>query len=182
MKILTPIVTSKIVQNGLSSIANSRVMQKSVDWATTPTKSALAKGLENKPFDKIQEYLPLIMGVWIGIVQSTMTYNSKDMPKERRVPLALSIGISDAIGLIGTLLINGKVQKFTKRVQERVDKMPIDRVEKDHLKNGVKTAVPFLIFAFMFKYIAQILSTPLANFTNNYLKNKGIIKYPENTK
>ncbi len=178
MKILTPIVTSRIVQKGLTSIANSKVMQKSVDWATTPAKSALVKGAK-KPFDKIQEYLPLIMGVWVGIVQSVLTYRSKDMPKERRVPLAMSIGISDAIGLIGTLLIDGRVKKFTKRVQDRVDKLPIEQVEKDHLKNGVKTAVPFLIFAFMFKYSAQVISTPLANLTNNYFKNKGLINYSE---
>lgn len=179
MKILTPIVTSKIVQKGLTSIANSRVMQKSVNWATTPAKSALAKGVTKKPFDKIQEYLPLIMGVWVGVVQSVLTYRSKDMPKERRVPLAMSIGISDAIGLAGTLLIDGRVKKFTQRVQDRVDKLPIKQVEKDHLKNGVKTAVPFLIFAFMFKYAAQVISTPLANMTNNYFKNKGMINYSE---
>lgn len=178
MKILTPIVTSKIVQKSLTSIANSRIMQKSVNWATTPAKSALTKTAA-KPFDKIQEYLPLIMGVWVGLVQTVLTYKSKDMPKERRTPLAISIGISDVIGLVGTLLIDGKVKKFTKRVQDRVDKMPINQVEKDHLKNGVKTAVPFLIFAFMFKYSAQIISTPLANITNNYLKKKGMIDYSE---
>ena len=182
MKILTPVVTSKIVQNGLSTIANSKIMQKSVDWATTPTKSALSKGLKTRPFDKIQEHFPLILGVWVGLVQTVLTYRSQDMPKERRVPLAISIGISDALGLAGTLLINGKVKKFTKRVQDRVDKLPIDKVEKDHLKNGVKTAIPFLIFAFMFKYLAQVASTPMANIVNTYFKNKGIIDYSEKNK
>ncbi len=80
------------------------------------------------------------MGVWVGLVQSVLTYRSKDMPKERRVPLAMSIGISDAIGLAGTLLIDGRVKKFTKRVQDRVDKLPIAQVEKDHLKKRRKNS------------------------------------------
>lgn len=179
MKILTPIVTSKVVQKSLTAIADSYAMKKSVNWASQVYKGRTVKQGKNPitRYNVLQEYFPLALGVWVGLVQAVLTYRSKDMPKERRTPLALSIGISDAIGFVGTLLINGKVKKFTDRVEKRVDKLPIQKVEKDTLKNGVKTAVPLLIFAFMFKYAAQVISTPLANFANNYLQKKGIIYY-----
>ena len=179
MKVLDPIVTSRIVQKSLTAVADSSAMRKGVNWASEVYKGGAIKqdGNPITRYNVIQEYFPLALGVWVGLVQTVLTYRSKDMPKERRVPLALSIGISDAIGLVGTLLINGKVNKFTKRVQDRVDKLPIEKVEKETLKNGVKTAVPLIIFAVMFKYAAQVISTPLANLANNYLQKKGVIDY-----
>ena len=169
----------------LTSIANSKIIQKGVNWAVKTSKNAIPKQGEKllpTNYDKIQKYYPLIIGTWVGIVQSFLTYNSNDMPKERKVPLAINIAISDFIGTVGSLLINNKVNKFTERVQNRLDKLPMEEAEKNHLKNGAKTAVPFAISVIMFRYIAQVAATPLAEVVNSYLEKKGIIKYDNKNK
>jgi len=166
--------------NALSSLANAKFMQRSVNWATKVTKTVVNPQGEKKlitNYDKVQKYYPLAFSVWVGIMQSFLTYKSKDMPKERKVPLAINIGIGDVLGLTGSLLVNNSVNNFTQRVQNRLEKLPIEEKEKLHLKNGVKTAIPFFISAFMFKYAAQVIATPLANTVNKYLEKKGIIKY-----
>lgn len=169
--------------NLLSSLANSGFMKRSVNWATKTTKTVVKAQGEKKiltNYDGVQKWYPLAMSVWVGILQSFLTYKSKDMPEERKVPLAINILIGDAIGLLGSLAMNNSANKFTQRVQNRLEKLPIEEKEKFHLKNGVKTAIPFFISAFMFKYAAQVIATPLANTTNKYLQKKGIIKPSKN--
>lgn len=167
--------------NVLSSLANSGFMKKSVDWAVQVPKSGAVKQGEKilTNYDKVQKWYPLAMSVWVGILQSFLTYNSKDMPEERKVPLAINIIIADAIGLIGSLCLNNSVNKLTKKAQGRLDKLPMEEAERIHLKNGVKTAIPFFISAFMFKYAAQVIATPLANTVNKYFEKKGIVKHPK---
>lgn len=159
--------------NGLTWLAKSKVVRKFENWALTPTNSnpAMTK------LEKVQKYYPTIFALFVGIMQGTFLYSSKNMPKERKIPLVLNIANNDAIALIGGVLISKPTDKFLTKMINRANVI----YEKDPKKliylNGIKTAAPFFITAVLFKYVGAVLATPLADKMNKYLVKKGIVHY-----
>lgn len=163
--------------NLLTSIARSKPIQKFEEWALkeTPSKSNPAKKVTN--YSKLQKIYPPLGALFAGIVQGACLYSSKDMPKERKLPLVLNIANNDIIALIGGALISKRVDKFLDKMEDRAKVIYYKDPKKLIYLNGIKTAIPFFISAVLFKYIGPVLATPLADKTNKILVKKGLIHY-----
>lgn len=163
--------------NGLTRLANSKVVRKFENWALTPLENDPTKTL-NK-LSKVQKYYPTLFALFVGIVQGVCLYSSKDMPKERKIPLVLNIANNDAIALIGGALLSKPSDKFLNKMIERASVIYDKDPKKLIYLNGIKTAVPFFITAALFKYVGAVLATPLADKMNNYLVKKGLVHYDQ---
>ena len=150
------------------------------NWAIKerPIKNSMSKTVTN--YTKLQEIYPTVAMLLAVSSQTAFIYNSKDMPKERKIPLLLNNLINCVLAVAGGLLINKQVTKLVDKVLKRANIVYASNPNKANLTNGIKTAIPFLVSAVMFKYIGAVLATPLADKANRFLVKKGIVKYSDN--
>lgn len=165
--------------NVLKYIANTKTMNRFQNWAVKecPMKKNTSQTLTN--YAKLQKIYPASFALFAGLVQGIFIYKSKDMPKERKIPLILNLANNDVIALVGGALLNKPADKFLEKMMERANVIYKDNPNKAIFINGMKTAVPFFVTAVLFKYIGPVLATPLADKCNRFLVKKGWVTYQE---
>lgn len=163
----------------LETIAKSNMVKRFENWAVkeTPLKANPQKKITN--YSKLQNAYPMSFMLFIGIVQMLCIYKSKDMPKERKFPLLLNIINNDIIAIIGGLILNNPMNKFIDKAVERAKIIYKINPDKPVYINGIKTAIPFIVSAFMFKYLGAVIATPLAHNSNKLLIKAGLIDYSD---
>lgn len=164
-----------IVTNALKQIANTKTMDRVINWAVK--ESSAKKAAESvSNYDRLQKFYPTIhMIIGVG-VQTAFIYKSEEMPKKRRIPLTLNNIIGGIIAIIGGLAIDKPTNKLVEKMVQRAKVLyPLEN--QTVMLNGIKTAIPYIIPALMFKYVGAVLATPLADKANNYLIKKGLVDY-----
>lgn len=164
----------------LKSIANTKTFNRFEKWAAkeTPIRKNSTKTISN--YSKLQDIYPTVFMLLTIGAQTAFIYNDKDMPKERRIPLVLNNIINCAISVGLFLLMSKSSKKFVNKTLERANVLYANNPNKTKLINGINTAVPFVVSAFLFKYIGPVAATPLADKANKFLVKKGIVKYSNN--
>ena len=157
-----------MITKTLQRIANTKTMNKLEDWAIKE---------KSINYTNMQKFYPTAFMFAGGIVQAGFLYKSKDMPKERKIPLILNIANTMIISLIGGAILNKPIDKLLKNTLKRAEVLYKNPKTKAILINGIKTAVPFLVPALMFKYVGAVLATPLADKENKFFVKKGWIDY-----
>lgn len=163
--------------NILKGIANTKTVKKFESWAlrTTTDKNNPAKKVSN--YQKLQNIYPISFMTFVAIIQSAFLYKEKEMPKERRIPLALNNLINAVISITGGILISKPTDKYMDKVLNRANVLYENHPNKANLINGIKTAIPFIVPALLFRYVGAVLATPLADKANNFLVKKGLVDY-----
>lgn len=164
----------------LKYIANTKTVSRFEKWAAkeTPVKTNSAKTISN--YSRLQDIYPTaFMLLTIG-TQTGFIYKDKEMPKERKIPLVLNNIINCILSVGLFLLMSKSSKKFVNKTLERANVLYANNPNKTKLINGIKTAVPFVVSAFLFKYIGPVAATPLADKANKFLIKKGLVKYPNN--
>lgn len=163
--------------NILKHIANTKTVSKFEKWAlkTTPDKNNPAKKISN--YEKMQKVYPIAFMTFAAVVQSVFICKEKEMPKERRIPLALNNLINAVMSITGGILISKPTNKYLDKILERANVLYEHNPNKANLINGIKTAIPFIIPALLFRYVGAVLATPLADKANNFLVKKGLVDY-----
>lgn len=156
----------------LTEIAITKPLKKYENWAV---KEIASKKITN--FEKVKKIYPPAFLLFGGFVQGWFLYKSKDMPKERKIPLVLNLGFNDAIALLGGALTSKHTNIFKNKMLERAKILYAEHKNKAMLINGIDAAVPFFVSALLFKYIGPVLATPLADKANNFLIKKGWVDY-----
>jgi hypothetical protein len=160
------------------SIYKSKTMDRFIKWAAP--KNLPEKIITN--YDKLQKiYPPVFMVLTIGIGQTGVILASDDMPKKRRIPLALNNIINCLISLTGGLIIAKHSKKLTDIFVKRAEVVFAKKGKEyqEQVANGIKTAIPMAITAFLFKYIGQVIATPITDKVNKFLIKKGLIDYSD---
>lgn len=168
--------------NILKSIANTKAVSKFEKWALTQKPDKKSPTGEILNYEKLQNAYPITVMTFGAVVQSVFLYREKEIPKERRIPLVLNNSINAVMSLIGGLLLNKSVNKYTDKVVERANVLYEHHPNKAILINGIKTAIPFIIPAILFRYVCPVLATPLADKANNFLVKKGWVDYSKEDK
>lgn len=152
----------------LKAIEKSRIIQRYEDWAIKD---------DGKSFAKLEKMYPLIFPTVYMLVQAAYIYKSDEMPKERRIPLALNNIINCIISFSGGLLMMTKhYNNFMKKMSERAAVIYKSENEKTLVK-GMKIAVPFIVATMLYKYAGPVIATPLADKANKFLVKKGWVDY-----
>lgn len=156
----------KIHQN----LANSNTVNKFVNWAT---KNDAAN------YKKLQKYYPTVfMLVTIGVGQTGFILASDDMPKKRRIPLALNNTINCLISLAGGIITDKYVDKLTDTFVKRAEATLVGK-EKVQIIKGISRAIPILASGLLYKYIGPVLATPITDKVNKYMIKHGMVDYSE---
>jgi len=157
-------------------IANTNTMKRVVNWAVPKGASESSK----TNYDKLQKIWPsAFMLLTAGLGQTLVIYKSDDMPKKRRIPLIINNIITCSISLLGGLVTKKYVDKLTEKMKTRAGVVFAKENSKyiETIQNGVKTSIPVLVSALLYKYIGPVLATPLTDKVNKHLVKKGMIDY-----
>ena len=150
------------------NLAKSNTINKFVDWAT---KNDAAN------YEKLKEiYPPAFMLLTVGVVQTGVILNSDDMPKKRRIPLALNNTINCLISLAVGLITAKYSKKLTATFVKRAEAV-LGSKEKEQIIKGIGTAIPIFVSGLLYKYIGPVLATPITDKVNKYMVKKGMIDY-----
>lgn len=152
------------------NIYKQKTMSGIIDWATR-NKSA--------NFKKLEKYYPTaFMLLTIGVGQTGVILVSDDMPKKRRIPLALNNTINCLISLAGGLITAKYSAKLTDTFVKRAENVIVSN-EKEQIIKGIRKAVPVLVSGVLYKYIGPVLATPLTDKLNKFLIKKGFVDYSD---
>lgn len=164
----------------LKYLANSRIINRAENWAVKeiPVKGDVSKKVTN--YSRMQKIYPNAAMLFAVGIQTGFIYNSKDMTKERKIPLILNNAIACVLAIIGGLIMHKPIGNLLEKMVSRANIIYPANSNKESLINGMKTAVPFLVSALLFKYIGAVLATPLADKANKFLVKKGIVNYSNN--
>lgn len=150
------------------TLANSNTVNKFVNWAT---KNDAAN------YKKLQKYYPTaFMLLTIGIGQTGFILASDDMPKKRRIPLALNNTINCLISLAGGIITDKYVDKLTDTFVKRAEVTLVGN-EKAQVIKGIGRAIPILASGLLYKYIGPVLATPITDKVNKYLVKHKMVDY-----
>lgn len=166
----------------LKRIANTKTVNKFEKWALkeSPLKNNPAKRVSN--YEKLQQIYPISAMTFGAVMQSLFLYKEKEMPKERKIPLVLNNLINAAISIPGGLILSKPINKYMEKVVSRANVLYKHHPNKANLINGIKTAIPFIVPAILFRYVGAVLATPLADKANNFLIKKGLVDYSKEDK
>lgn len=164
--------------NPIPDLAQNRQIRKYMYWSTRK-----ASGNGNLPEDnitnykKVQKTYPKIFMVWLSAIQCYFLNKSKEMPKERKVPLLFNNLYSCVIALATGAVLGKHIDKLTKTMIKKAETVYKNESAEDKkaMINGIDTGVPFLIEAVLFQYVGPVIATPLAISTTSYLSKKGMI-------
>lgn len=156
------------------NLITSNTMRRAINWA-------VPKGLDEAAvtkYDKMKKIYPTaFMLLTIGVAQTSMILASDDMPKERRIPMALNNVINCAISFLGGLAVDNYFEKLKYQLMDRAKLLIKDEKQAKTIINGIDTAVPVLISAFLYKYLGQVLATPVTDKVNKFLVNHKMVDY-----
>lgn len=149
-------------------IANTNTMKRFVGWATKNNSTN---------YKKLEKYYPTaFMLLTIGVGQTGVILASDDMPKKRRIPLALNNTINCLISLIGGLITAKHSAKLVDIFKKRAEVIVVNK-EKEQIIKGINKAIPILVSGILYKYIGPVLATPITDKVNKFLVKKGWVDY-----
>lgn len=207
-KVADNIANKKGIQNAIFAMANNKIIKKIADWGSTSkiidkdTKKII-RDKDGKPLkeesklglDKLNNALMIGFSAFLQTMHVYNIMKNKDMPEERKETLAVNNILAFIIPTIGALTIDKAITKgiktFTNYVEKarkeeiaRKIKDGIEVVEKEamnkNLLKGIGVLKSVAIFGMMYKYFSTIITTPLADVTTDWLRDKGIIGKPKN--
>lgn len=162
--------------NPLNDIYRSRIGQKYVSWATdNVVKHGVKQPYTN--YDRLQKVFPPAFLTFVMLGQCGFLATSKDMPKERKIPLIFNNLYACAIALTIGALTGKRIDKFIEKMAKRAEDVYEKRADKAKLVDGIRGGIPILKEAFLFEYVGYTAAVPLGTQTSNYLASKGIIKF-----
>lgn len=154
------------------SIARNSTIRRIVNYIEP--KNSLTK----TKYDTLKKIYPTAyMLLTIGVAQAGMILASDDMPKERRIPMALNNVINCVISFAGGMATDRFFEKFKNQLMDRAKLLIKDEKQAKTMVNGIDTAVPVLVSAFLYKYLGQVLATPVTDKVNKSLVKNGLVDY-----
>lgn len=94
---------------------------------------------------------------------------SDKLKKEQKSPLMLNMLITTVLSTLGGFAIDGAIDKALKPIENkiRVAHASKPRQEVDILVKGFKTAKSLLVFQMLYRFVAPVIATPMANWGIN---------------
>lgn len=157
---------------------------KGMDKLTTGLAYGFAKILHLKPIEHIIEktkneplltaHLSALTSVVLSGFYMKKTLENKQLDPQKRRTLAINQG---AVWVVSTTLSYSLERIIRKKITKFTDKFLIANIKKDipqlvKFKSGITSASQLMIFGTMYRFIAPVLVTPLANHIGNKLQER----------
>ena len=174
--------------NNFNNVQNRQTMQRPVfKGAYSSFTDKLAQGLANVlKKEKAADFIDYMakkdvvstLAASTGIVISGFymynTAKSKKIEQDQKRPLIINMGLVTGISTILGLFINSKTNKKMEQLEKYFEKNA-KIANNDTLKictKGIRPATKLLTFVAIYRYLAPVLITPVANKISNVLSNR----------
>ena len=159
----------------------TKIVDKSGE-ALAPTfkKVAYSKGMQGfadflngtkNPFSKLLAFDSIVLSSFYMI----NTARNKKVEKDQKLPLILNQGLVWGVSTIGTFTIEKALDKKTKQVQEAMRNL-YKQVKKtecpENIIKGINLLKTIVIFGTIFRFIAPVVITPVANKLSGAIQEK----------
>jgi len=145
------------IVDGLTTVAKQNWCQKSVDWLTKK--------------DPIR-HLSAATGVLLSSFYIRNTAKSTKIKEEDKKPLMINMAVVTALSTVGAYTIDKVVNKAINTFTNVFKTVNAEKSNLPKLLNGLKTAKTILVFAFMYRFFAPVIATPIANKLSNLQSGK----------
>lgn len=149
-------LTDKLA-NIFGFFAKKPKVQKFIDW--------IAK----------KDVIPTLAATTGILISGFYIYNtskSKKIEEEQKKPLMINMALVTTMSTIAGLFINKaadtKIDQFTEYFKKQ-NKGKLDKDTFDFCKKGIRPAAALLIFTAIYRYIAPVIATPMANKISSML-------------
>lgn len=175
-------------------IYNAKPVKTYTDWAAKEIEAkgnsakeslkVLNSGNDEKKihtnYSRLTKIVPSVLMSWLSLIQCAFFAKSKEIPEDKKYSLIFSEIYTVAIGVVGGLLLNNKIEKLTDKFIKQAENVYANHTasEKEILKNGIKIAVPAAFAVVLFQYVGAVIAVPTATMTTKYLIKKGKINNP----
>jgi len=167
---------SENIQKFVAKTANAKPMKKIVDWATAPHD--VLKNGKKLSEDNMEKLSSIFLIGYSAVLQASHIYNilrNKQIPQERKETLAVNNALAFIIPTIGALTIDKGIHKGMKTFEKYVAKTKGIKELTEHQARGIGVLRKVFIFGMMYKYFATVITTPMADVTTDWMRDKGII-------
>ena len=123
---------------------------------------------------KMFTWLSAITGVTISGFYMYNTAKSKKIEPEQKKPLMVNMGLVTALATTAGVIADNAVDKRIKNYQEffKQKNPQMDTKTLDSCVTGIRGAATLLIFTMIYRYIAPVVVTPIANKISNHFFGK----------
>lgn len=167
----------------VTRFARLKSVDKFVKWSCKPYQKKDGEMVTN--FYRVKKHAPAAIGAWFAAFYVLNTLKSKEIPPERKTPLAINTVINDLFGMTFGYVLNNGIEKFMNAMQPVFEEAIKDKKYKYALEQqktllqGFKAIVPLFAFTFSLRFMAPVMATPLADKVNKFLIKHNIIADPQ---
>lgn len=154
---------------------------KLMDKMKTQIARGLAKILETKTVENIIRktrkanmvaHLSALTGVVLSGFYMKKTLENDKLDVDKKMTLAINQGVVCVLSTIAAYTVDGltnkKINKFTDKYWAAHINEPMEKLY--HYKNGIDAAKKIMIFGLIYRFIAPVFATPIANHLGNKLE------------
>lgn len=171
------IASKEKTKDFIFKVADNKTMRALVDWASEEKTVLNKKGekITDCNSDKLTQYLMVGYSALLQTLHIRNIMKNKQMPEERKETLIVNNALAFFLPTLGAFTIDKSINRgmetFTKYAEKTRKNV---KFNEDQLK-GLKAFKSVLIFGMMYKYFATIVTTPMADVTTDFLRDKGLI-------
>ncbi|MGD9581920.1 MAG: hypothetical protein AB7V50_11150 [Vampirovibrionia bacterium] len=171
----------------ITDIANTGALKKFADWSARESGKVDRFNREMTNFEaKLIPTMSAVLPIWISSFYVFSNLKSKEIPKERKIPLLINdiiiCAFSTLAGFTVVKLFNTMELGMKERVKELLMKTCKDQEtynkQKSMYQKGIKQMMFIAAFTFVFRFLGPVIATPLADKVNKFLIKKGLIEDP----
>ena len=167
-KLFKPVTAA--VKSGADSLVNSITRGYSKIIETKFFKNMVAKTAKNKI--DVVKHLSATIGLIISGLYIKRTLANDKLAPEQKTTLAINQGIVSATATTLGYSVEGLTRKKIDIFARKYSAVNYKSPGLKSLQGGIKAATQMMIFATMYRYIAPVLVTPIANTIGNNIQAK----------
>lgn len=172
--------SKKLTDNWAYNAIESKVIEGCVKLASTKTIKSLVEKTNKCPDkfvnDKLTPHLLVLGSTILSGFYILKTLGNKDLDEEKRKTLAINQGLTYGVSTAMAYTFDGWVtngyNKFINNFKE-ANPLKEELVKKEHhikWENGLKLAKTIMIMDMVYRFIAPVIVTPVANWCGNKLR------------
>lgn len=170
--------SKKLTDNWAYNAIESQVIESCVKLASTKTIKSLVektnKCSEKFVNDKLTPHLMVLGSTILSGFYILKTLGNKDLDEEKRKTLAinqgLTYGVSTAMAYTFDSWLGKAHKKFMANFRAANEAMCEDVKKLDKWENGLRLAKSIIIIDLVYRFIAPVMVTPVANWCGNKLR------------
>lgn len=167
-------IANKLTNNKIYNALESKAIEGCVKLVSTDSFKKLVTGTNNHKnlVDKLTPHLIVLGSTLLSGFYIIKTLNNKQMDEDKRKTLAINQALVYAVSTIMAYSFDGWAKKNFNKIFDKFElaNANADKAKMARWKSGFGLARTIIIVDTVYRFIAPVIVTPLANYVGNRLK------------